>query len=41
MMQYELIAEYLSGDTLFAEVSALKTNLDKLKKSILSVRVWI
>ena len=36
MMQYELIAEELSGDTLFVEVSALKkTNLDKLKESIL------
>tara|TARA_A100000164_G_scaffold234269_1_gene208021 strand:+ start:1726 stop:3909 length:2184 start_codon:yes stop_codon:yes gene_type:complete len=36
MMQYELIAEDLSGDTLFVEVSALKkTNLDKLKDSIL------
>ncbi len=36
MMQYELIAEDLSGDTLFVEVSALKkTNLDKLKESIL------
>ena len=33
MMQYELIAEDLSGDTLFVEVSALKKiNLDKLKK---------
>ena len=32
MMQYELIAEDLSGDTLFVEVSALKKmNLDKLK----------
>ena len=30
MMQYELIAEDLSGDTLFVEVSALKKmNLDK------------
>ena len=36
MMQYELISEYLSGDTLFVEVSALKKiNLDKLKESIL------
>ncbi len=36
MMQYELIAEDLSGDTLFVEVSALKKlNLDKLKESIL------
>ena len=36
MMQYELIAEDLSGDTLFVEVSALKkSNLDKLKESIL------
>ena len=36
MMQYELIAEDLSGDTLFVEVSALKkTNLEKLKESIL------
>ena len=36
MMQYELIAEDLSGDTLFVEVSALKKmNLDKLKDSIL------
>ena len=36
MMQYELIAEDLSGDTLFVEVSALKkVNLDKLKDSIL------
>ena len=33
MMQYELIAEDLSGDTLFVEVSALKKiNLDKLKR---------
>ena len=33
MMQYELIAEELSGDTLFVEVSALKKiNLDKLKR---------
>ena len=32
MMQYELIAEDLSGDTLFVEVSALKNNLEKLKK---------
>ena len=36
MMQYELIAEDLSGDTLFVEVSALKKmNLDKLKESII------
>ena len=36
MMQYELIAEDLSGDTLFVEVSALKkTNLNKLKEAIL------
>ena len=36
MMQYELIAEDLSGETLFVEVSALKkVNLDKLKESIL------
>ena len=36
MRQYELIAEDLSGDTLFVEVSALKKiNLDKLKESIL------
>ena len=32
LLQYELIAEELSGDTLFAEVSAkTKKNLDKLK----------
>ena len=36
MMKYELVAEDLSGDTLFVEVSAIKkTNLDKLKESIL------
>ncbi len=36
LMQYELIAEDLSGDTLFVEVSALKkTNLNKLCESIL------
>ena len=36
LMQYELLAEDLSGDTLFVEVSAIKkTNLDKLKESIL------
>ena len=36
MMQYELISEDLSGDTLFVEVSATKKlNLDKLKESIL------
>ena len=35
-MRYELVAEDLSGDTLFVEVSATKkTNLDKLKESIL------
>ena len=35
-MQYELIAEDLSGDTLFVEVSATKKeNLNKLKESIL------
>ena len=36
LMRYELIAENLSGDTLFVEVSATKkTNLEKLKESIL------
>ncbi len=36
LMQFELIAEDLSGDTLFVEVSATKKqNLDKLKESIL------
>ena len=36
LMQYELIAEDLSGDTLFVEVSATqKINLDKLKEAIL------
>ena len=36
LMRYELVAEELSGETLFVEVSALKkTNLDKLKESIL------
>jgi len=36
MMQYELVAEDLSGDTLFVEVSALKKiNLNKLKECIL------
>ena len=36
LMQYELIAEDLSGDTLFVEVSATKKeNLNKLKESIL------
>ena len=36
MMQYGLIAEDLSGETLFVEVSATKkTNLEKLKESIL------
>ena len=36
LLQYELIAEELSGDTLFTEVSATtKKNLDKLKDSII------
>ncbi len=36
LMQYELIAEELSGETLFVEVSATKkTNLEKLKETIL------
>ncbi len=36
LMRYELVAEDLSGDTLFVEVSATKkTNLNKLKESIL------
>ena len=36
LMKYELIAEDLSGDTLFVEVSAVKKeNLDKLKENIL------
>ena len=36
ILQYELIAEELSGDTLFAEVSAItKKNLDKLKENII------
>ena len=36
LMQYELIAEELSGDTLFVEVSATKKdNLEKLKETIL------
>jgi len=36
LLQYELIAEELSGDTLFAEVSATtKKNLDKLKEHII------
>ncbi len=36
LMRYELVAEELSGETLFVEVSATKkTNLDKLKESIL------
>ena len=36
LLQYELIAEELSGDTLFAEVSAkTKKNLDELKKNII------
>ena len=35
LLQYELIAEELSGDTLIAEVSATtKNNLDKLKENI-------
>ena len=35
LLQYELIAEELSGDTLFAEVSATtKKNLNKLKENI-------
>ena len=40
MMQYELIAEDLSGDTLFVEVSALKKiNLDKLKSILLQSEI--
>jgi len=36
LLEYELIAEELSGDTLFAEVSATtKKNLNKLKKNII------
>jgi len=36
LLEYELIAEELSGDTLFVEVSAkTKKNLDKIKESIL------
>ena len=36
LLQYELIAEELSGDTLFSEVSATtKANLDKLKENII------
>ena len=36
LLQYELIAEELSGDTLFTEVSATtKKNLDKLKENIM------
>ena len=36
LLQYELIAEELSGDTLFTEVSATKgKNLDKLKDNII------
>ena len=36
LLQYELIAEELSGDTLFIEVSATtKKNLDKLKENII------
>ena len=34
-MRYELIAESLSGDTLFVEVSAKQKNLDKLKETII------
>ena len=34
MMQYELIAEDLSGDTLFVKLALKKLNLDKLKESI-------
>jgi len=35
LLEYELIAEELSGDTLFTEVSATtKKNLDKLKENI-------
>ena len=36
LLEYELIAEELSGDTLFTEVSATtKKNLDKLKENII------
>jgi len=36
LLQYELIAEELSGDTLFSEVSATtKANLNKLKENII------
>ncbi len=36
LMRYELVAESLSGDTLFVEVSAkTKKNLDKLKENII------
>ena len=36
LLQYELIAEELSGDTLFTEISAKnKKNLDKLKENII------
>ena len=36
LLEYELIAEELSGDTLFAEVSATtKKNLEQLKKNII------
>ena len=36
LMRYELIAEDLSGETIFVEVSAKnKTNLDKLKENII------
>ena len=35
LLQYELVAEELSGDTLFSEVSSVtKKNLDKLKSNI-------
>ena len=35
LLQYELISEELSGDTLFTEISATKKkNLDKLKENI-------
>ena len=39
MMQYELIAEDLSGDTLFVEAALKKLNLDKLKESILQSEI--
>ena len=36
LLQYELIAEELSGDTLFTEVTAINgKNLDKLKENII------